>query len=84
MDGSWPIPSALTGARGLGRFGRCRPSGQGRPQPPRRRLDGELAVARSAGPVLVARRQWAEQFRIGIPVQCPGVRLEDVDAYPLR
>ncbi|WP_459647501.1 Imm63 family immunity protein [Kitasatospora sp. Ki12] len=26
---------------------------------------------------------WAERFRAGIPVQCPGVRLEDVDAHPL-
>ena len=27
--------------------------------------------------------QWAERFRAGIPAQCPGVRLEDVDAHPL-
>jgi hypothetical protein len=27
--------------------------------------------------------EWAEQFRAGIPAQCPGVRLEDVDAHPL-
>ncbi|WP_189273943.1 Imm63 family immunity protein [Kitasatospora griseola] len=27
--------------------------------------------------------EWAEQFRAHIPVQCPGVRLEDVDAHPL-
>ncbi|MBC3844649.1 hypothetical protein GXW82_44085 [Streptacidiphilus sp. 4-A2] len=27
--------------------------------------------------------EWAEQFRVGIPAQCPGVRLEDVDAHPL-
>ncbi|MFC8718652.1 Imm63 family immunity protein [Kitasatospora sp. NPDC057198] len=27
--------------------------------------------------------QWAEQFRAGIPAQCPGIRLEDVDAHPL-
>lgn len=27
--------------------------------------------------------QWAEQFRASIPTQCPGVRLEDVDAHPL-
>ncbi|MFJ8387717.1 hypothetical protein ACIQ9Q_24960 [Streptomyces sp. NPDC094438] len=27
--------------------------------------------------------QWAEQFRASIPVQCPGVHLEDVDAHPL-
>jgi hypothetical protein len=27
--------------------------------------------------------QWAEQLRAGIPTQCPGVRLEDVDAHPL-
>ena len=27
--------------------------------------------------------QWAEQFRTGIPAQCPGVRLEDVDTHPL-
>ncbi|MDH6145262.1 hypothetical protein P3T35_007317 [Kitasatospora sp. GP30] len=27
--------------------------------------------------------EWAEQFRAGIPAQCPGVRLADVDAHPL-
>lgn len=27
--------------------------------------------------------EWAERFRAGIPAQCPGVRLEDVDAHPL-
>ncbi len=27
--------------------------------------------------------RWAEEFRARIPVQCPGVRLEDVDAHPL-
>jgi hypothetical protein len=27
--------------------------------------------------------EWAEQFRAGIPAQCPGVLLEDVDAHPL-
>lgn len=27
--------------------------------------------------------EWAREFRAGIPAQCPGVRLEDVDAHPL-
>lgn len=48
--------------------------------------DRDTRIGRLAKQVELLRRldvQWAEQFRAGIPVQCPGVRLEDVDAHPL-
>ncbi|MFJ4188181.1 Imm63 family immunity protein [Kitasatospora sp. NPDC089509] len=48
--------------------------------------DRDTRIGRLAKQVDLLRRldaRWAEQFRTGIPTQCPGVRLEDVAAHPL-
>ncbi|MFC0843893.1 Imm63 family immunity protein [Streptomyces noboritoensis] len=48
--------------------------------------DRDSRIGWNAKQVELLRRldaRWAEEFRAGIPAQCPGVRLEDVDAHPL-
>ncbi|MFF4529674.1 Imm63 family immunity protein [Streptomyces sp. NPDC001407] len=39
-------------------------------------------LARQVRLLRLVRPEWADRFRAQIPQQCPGVRLEDVDAYP--
>ncbi|AJC60521.1 hemagglutinin/hemolysin-related protein [Streptomyces sp. 769] len=41
-------------------------------------------LARQVQLLGMVRSEWADRFRAQIPQQCPGVRLEDVDAYPDR